>query len=120
MVNKIFGEVREDRVIVYRKKSWFSKGSREDLPLKHVTSVRVETDRSIGKGLLMCFIGLPLLLAFGLGIIFIVMGVFMILGSPRVVVNTAGGDKAEMVGFFWQKSEAEAFASSLREKLFQN
>jgi len=43
-----FGTVTKDRVTYFRKKGWFSGGSREDVPIRHVTSVRYEKTRSIG------------------------------------------------------------------------
>jgi hypothetical protein len=35
-----FGVVTGKRVIYQRAKGWFARGSREDIPLKHVTAVR--------------------------------------------------------------------------------
>src|SRR5216684_2171237 len=40
-----FGTVTNKRVIYYRAKGWFSGGSREDIPLQHVTSVRLDITR---------------------------------------------------------------------------
>src|SRR4051794_14219654 len=48
-----FGTVTNRRVIYFRSKSWFGGGSREDIPLQHVTSVRLDTSRSILVGALL-------------------------------------------------------------------
>jgi hypothetical protein len=45
-----FGSVYNNRVEFIAKKRWWSGGSHEELPLRHVTSVRVETTRSIVGG----------------------------------------------------------------------
>lgn len=42
-----FGTVTSKRVIIFRAKGWLSGGSREDIPLQHVTSVRLDVSRSI-------------------------------------------------------------------------
>ena len=60
-----FGKVTNKRVVYYRNKGWLSGGSREDIPLQHVTSVRMEIARNIGAGLLFFLVGLFLLGADG-------------------------------------------------------
>src|SRR5260221_6992409 len=85
-----FGTVTSKRVIYYRAKGWFSGGSREDIPLQHVTSVRLDVTRSVAAGIVLLVIGLGLLLAEGglkiVGIIVLVPAVLMLWGSPAVVV----------------------------------
>lgn len=56
-----FGLVTDRRVVYYRRKGWFSGGSREDVPLKHVTSIRYEVSRSLLGGILLIALGLVLL-----------------------------------------------------------
>lgn len=107
-----FGTVTDRRVVYYRKKSWFSGGSREDVPLKHVTSVRVETFRSIGWGILLILFGWFLIVPAFLGIL-------LLWGSPVVVVSTAGGDREVMKGWPWDRQLAEDFARALRNQLFR-
>ena len=93
----VFGTVTNKRVIYQRAKGWFSGGSHEDFPLKHVTSVRLETTRHILGGVLFALIGLGCLGAPGggklIGAALTALAVLLLWGSPAVVVNTAGQDK---------------------------
>ena len=74
-----FGTVTNKRVVYYRNKGWLSGGSREDIPLQHVTSVRMEVARIIGAGLFMLLVGFFLLNAEGglklLGVLFLAVSV---------------------------------------------
>ena len=117
-VNNMFGSVSDKRVVYFRKKSWFSGGSREDVPLKHVTSVRIEKTRSIIGGIIFVLIGLATI-CFLVGIIPLVIGIILLWGSPTVVVNTAGGDLSAAKGWPWQKEAAEEFVEALRKQLFK-
>ena len=121
MEKTIFGTVTNNRVIYFRNKGWFRGGSREDVPLKHVTSVRFEKTRHIALAIILILIGL-----FGLqpdvkfiGIIPLSIGILLIIGSPTVVVNTAGGDLTSMKGFPWQAKCANEFVVALRKQLFK-
>jgi len=118
-VENPFGIVTDKRVVYYRKKGWFSGGSREDVPLKHVTSVRVETYRSIVGGVLLILLGLMLLVAV-IGIVPLAFGILMLVGSPLVVVTTAAGDREAMRGWPWHRQLAEEFAGALRSQLFKD
>ena len=137
-----FGTVTNKRVIFFKGKDWFSGGSREDIPLQHVTSVRLDNSRSVVIiiGLLFFgfissigFLGFLVLhssrpehsmgLGFGLGlgassILCMVAAFLQIWGSPIVVVNTAGQDRSCAAGFPWQNGEANAFVNALRKQLF--
>jgi len=117
IIDNPFGIVTNKRVTYMAKKSWFSGGRREDVPLKQVVSVRYETDRKIFLGLFYVVLGL-VLITFIVGIIPLVSGVLFLWGSPMVNVVTAGGTAAPVSGWPWQKQEAEAFASALRSQLF--
>jgi hypothetical protein len=59
--NKVFKnrleKISDRRLIYFAKKSWFSGGSREDIPLKQVVSVRYETNPNIFWGLFLTVIG---------------------------------------------------------------
>jgi len=123
-VNNSFGTVTDKRVIYFRAKGWFSGGSREDIPLKHVTSVRVDIKRHLIVGIVVGLIGLAI---FGSGevsgviggIILIVIAILLLWGSPLVVVNTAGQDISAAHGFPWQRAEANTFVEALRKQLFR-
>jgi hypothetical protein len=121
-VENEFGTVTSRRVIYYREKGWFSGGSREDIPLQHVTSVRLETSRSIVGGIFLLVLGVVFLAGGGvmklLGVVFIVLAVLFLWGSPKVVVNTAGQDLNAAKGFPWKRSEATSFVEALRTQLF--
>jgi len=116
--NNVFGTVSDKRVVYFRKKSWFSGGSREDVPLRHVTSVRVEKTRSIIWGIIFIVIGL-FTICFVVGVIPLAIGILLLWGSPTVVVNTAGGDLSAAKGWPWQKKDAEEFVEALRKQLFK-
>ena len=121
-VENEFGTVTSRRVIYFRKKGWFSGGSREDIPLQHVTSVRLETARNIMAAILLLAIGIALLAGDGgvkfVGVILIVFAVLLLWGSPMVVVNTAGQDLTAAKGLPWKRPEATAFVEALRKQLF--
>jgi hypothetical protein len=115
IVQNGFGTVTNKRVIYNRQKSWFSGGSREDIPLKHVTSVRLETSRMAVLGVLLLLIGLPMIRIAGLGLLLIALGVLLIWGSPTVVVNAAGNDLSKATGLPWDKADANTFVEALRK-----
>lgn len=125
VVDTPFGTVTNKRVIYQREKNWFSGGSREDIPLQHVTSVRLDISRSILGGLILLLIGLSCLLssnAFGtlLGACVVALAVILLWGSPAVVVNTAGRDLNAAKGFPWQRGAANEFVEALRAQLFKS
>jgi hypothetical protein len=120
-VSGVFGTVTDKRVIYQRSKGWFSGGSREDIPLKHVTSVRLEITRSLLSGVLLLLIGLACLGAPGggklLGAALTALAVLLLWGSPSVVVNTAGQDKNAARGWPWERAVATAFVEAVRNQL---
>ena len=117
-----FGTVTNKRVIYYREKGWFSGGSREDIPLQHVTSVRLDTKRSLLGGVLLLLIGFAMLGAESglkiVGVVLILLAVLLLWGSPTVVVNTAGRDLNASKGLPWKRPAANAFVEALRQQLF--
>ena len=121
-VENEFGTVTSKRVIYFRNKGWMSGGSREDIPLQHVTSVRMETSRSIVGAILLLLIGLGSLAGptgvkiFGL--VCLAFGILLIWGSPKIVVNTAGGDLNAAKGLPWKREAANSFVEALRKQLF--
>jgi hypothetical protein len=124
LVSNAFGTVTRKRVIYNRAKGWISGGSREDIPLKHVTAVRLETSRSVLAGILLLLMGLPMLISgvFGgvlIGVVFIGIAVLLLWGSPAVVVNTSGNDFRPAKGAPWQLGDAKSFVEALRAQLFR-
>ena len=124
-VQNPFGTVTSKRVIFFRAKGWLSGGSREDIPLQHVTSVRLDVARSIVMGILLMLIGVSVTTAGGtlpvlVGLAMVVLGVLLVWGSPAVVVNTAGRDLNAAKGWRWTRGQANAFVNALRGQFFRN
>ena len=121
-VENEFGTITNKRVIYYRSKGWLTGGSREDIPLQHVTSVRLDISRSLVYGLLSVLFGLVLFGRGGgatiIGLFLLALAALLLWGSPNVVVNTAGRDLSASKGFPWQRASANAFVEALREQLF--
>ena len=121
-VENEFGTVTSKRVIYYREKGWFSGGSREDIPLQHVTSVRLDTKRSLLVGVFLLLVGMGMLGADGglkvIGVVLILLAILLLWGSPTVVVNTAGRDLNASKGLPWKRSAANSFVEALRQQLF--
>jgi hypothetical protein len=124
-VQNPFGAVTSKRVIFFRAKGWLSGGSREDIPLQHVTSVRLDVARSIVVGVLLALIGLSCLASGNfivacVGLLLVAFGVLLVWGSPAVVVNTAGRDLNAAKGWPWTRGQANTFVDALRGQLFRN
>lgn len=122
VVQNPFGTVTSKRVIYFRNKGWLRGGSREDIPLQHVTSVRLDISRRIGLGLVGLLIGAGLatqgVVEGVVGLLFLGLGILALWGSPAVVVNTAGQDTNAAKGFPWQRGDAATFVEALRSQLF--
>lgn len=121
MAETIFGTVTSDRVIYFRKKGWFRGGSREDVPLRHVTSVRIEKTRHIVWAIILILLGLVAVRpeSYYTGVIPLAIGILLLWGSPTVIINTAGGDLSAMKGWPWQTKYAEEFVEAVRKQLFR-
>jgi hypothetical protein len=124
-VSNVFGTVTSKRVIYNRAKGWISGGSREDIPLKHVTAVRLETSRSVAAGIPLLLLGLAALLtgvvgAVLIGAVLIAFAALLLWGSPAVVVNTSGQDLRPAKGAPWQLADAKSFVEALRAQLFRD
>lgn len=119
-----FGTIRPNRVTYYRKKGFLSGGSEEDIPLRHVTSVRYEVTRPWIWGTILVLAGLPVAFEIGgfyflLGGLMVLVGVILILGFPTVSIGTSSGDKERMLGKPWKKSGPQDFVRALKEELFK-
>ncbi len=118
-----FGSVFNNRVEFKAKKRWWSGGSHEELPLRHVTSVRVETSRSIVGGILLLIVGLGLLSTgevgvMVVGLIFGALALLLLIWHPTVRINTAGQDIRNIPGAPGSNSEAERFVAAIGAKLY--
>lgn len=118
-----FGAVFADRIAFNAKKGWFGGGSTEELPIRHVTSVRMETSRKTVLGVILGLVGLALLVTQSpgpvvVGLLLLAFGAVLLMGWPQVTVNTSGNDLRVASGGFWQKDQAEAFVSAVKKVLF--
>jgi len=118
-----FGAVYVDRIAFRDKKGWFGGGVVEELPIRHVTSVRLETSRNIFGGVVLVLIGFGLFSsgsggAMLAGAIALGIGALFLLGWPAVTINTAGNDLRRSTGGVWQKTNAEDFVAAVRKTLF--
>lgn len=118
-----FGSVYADRVGFYASKGWFGGGRLEELPIRHVTSVRLETTRKPVIGIVLILAGLACFApgsgaAMVFGVLLIAVGILQLIGWPQVTINTAGNDLRTSTGGVWQKSNAEAFVGAVRKALF--
>ncbi len=125
IVNTAFGVVTDRRIIYFAKKGWLSGGSREDIPIRHITSVRLETNRHPILSILFGLIGVGAIatqdpVGVVIGLVFLAITALLLWGSPVVVVNTAGGDLRPSSGFPWVKDEANSFVQALRDQLFKD
>lgn len=118
LIQNWFGVVTNRRVVYSR--GWLGEGTREDIPLQHITSVQLVITRQVFWGILFLMFGFIMAVA-GiaiLAILLLVLGVLLLWGSPTVIVNTAGNDRREARGLPWEQSSARAFVGALRQQLF--
>ena len=119
-----YGTVYKDRVTYIRGKGIFAGGSEEDVPMRHITSVRYDVDRRPVVSIIIIFIGVVALVDFSgwianlIGLGMIVIGGIAIQGTPSVTVTTLGGDKEVMLGTPLTKKEARDFVKALKSQLF--
>ena len=119
-----FGTVHSNRIEFKAKKHWWAGGSHEELPLRHVTSIRIETSRSIILGAILVLVGLPVMgtgepVAVIIGALILLVGIVLIIGHPSVRINTAGQDTRAIAGSPGSKGEATRFIDAVRERLFE-
>jgi hypothetical protein len=118
VITNLFGTVTDKAVHFNVKRGLFAGSSQEILPIRHVTSVRLETSRHWIWGILLVLVGLPLI-QIGVGVVLLALGILLIWGSPKVVVNTSGGDLRPSVSWPWTRTEATEFTNTLRNELLK-
>lgn len=120
-----FGTI-SDRRVVYNAKKFFGLGgsSHEDIPLRHITSVGLGTNRHPIWGVVFAVIAFGAFKAGGIGIVLalvsLALAALLFWGSPEVHLNTAGTDHRFVSGPPWTRTEAERFVSELRTQLFKD
>lgn len=131
IISNQFGTISAKQVIFLSQKGLFRSGSREEIPLKQIVSVRFYRQKSFviailgGLGILLPFVINALfsgsLIAKLSGLIVLVVGVWIayvgIAGIPTVVITQAGGTVNQASGWPKDKSEAKAFALVLRQQI---
>ncbi len=95
----------------------------EELPMRHVTSVKLETHRNVVGGAFCAVVALACFAGHTggviiIGLLFIGLAILAFWGSPRVRLNTAGGDLRPARGAPWQRASAQAFVNAVRTALF--
>ena len=114
-----FGEVMPDRIVFYAKKSLFSGAIREDFPIRHITSVRYETKRSPVWGILLALAGLILFKSsFILALLVLAIAAVLLIGTPSVSINSAGGEQRVSVGTPFSGADAQHYVEAVRGALF--
>lgn len=114
-----FGEVSPDRIVFNVKKNLFSGSIREDFPIRHITSVRFETKRSPILGVILALMGLIFLKGLTIiALIILAIAALLLIGSPSVTINSAGGERRVSLGTPFSGKEAQKYVVAVREALF--
>jgi hypothetical protein len=119
IVSTDFGTVSDRRVRYQSQKSWLRAGVAEDIPLRHVTS------RHPVWAIVFAFLGLACLGSGGVagiifGVLFLILAVRFMWGSPEVHLNLTGGGPRVSRGLPWTRPAAEQFVNALRGQLFRD
>ncbi|HBB31746.1 MAG TPA: hypothetical protein DDZ80_14975 [Cyanobacteria bacterium UBA8803] len=131
LIGNKFGTITNHQVIFSSDKNLFSSGSRKEIPLHQISSVRFYKQKSwiaiiagtlglllpfliktLFFGSLMGKITAFIVLVLGIGIAYLGLA-----GFPTIVITTATGTVTQARGWPQDKSEAKAFALILREKI---
>ncbi len=126
-----FGTITEKQIIFLSDKDLFKNGSREEMPLRQVVSVRFYQQKSFIAiitgilGILFSLVGVTLLrgnlVTLTIAALIITLCVWIaylgIAGFPTVAITTAEGKITHAKGWPNDRSEAKAFALVLREKI---
>jgi hypothetical protein len=121
-VQNRFGTVTNLAVRYNVKKNLFGGMRTEDLTMRHVVSVRIETTRHVVWGIVAIIIGL---IAIGAakapGVIIMIplvaIGILLIWGYPKVMVTAADGMPRPSVSWPWTRQEADSFVRGVSKEL---
>jgi hypothetical protein len=113
-----FGTVTPDLLIYNVQQGRFTGRSWKEIPLHHVTSVKLEIKRHRFLGVLSLLIALTCGALDSTGTLIAIvplsLGVLLLWGSPLVRVNTADdGDLPPAAGPPWTRPEAEWFVATV-------
>jgi hypothetical protein len=114
-----FGLVTSNHLIYNVQRGWFSERSRQDIPLHHIISVRLEIKRHPIFAILLVLVTLAFQAAAPIGILISIIplafAVLLMWGSPLVRVNTIDGDLPPASGLPWTRPEAEWFVAAVEQ-----
>jgi len=112
-----FGMVTSDHLIYHVQRGWLSERSCQDIPLRHVTSVKLEIKRHPIFAILLVLVALACQAVDPIGILIAIIplafAVLLLWGSPLVRVNTTDGDLPPVSGLPWTRPEAEWFVAAV-------
>lgn len=86
----------------------------ESIPLRHVTSVKMDSTRNTAMGILLIALGIITLIV-GIGLILLVAGIVMLIGENFVAINTTGGDKRKVRA---KKEVGSQFVAAINSAIF--
>lgn len=114
-----FGMVTSDHLIYNAQRGWLGERSRQDIPLRHIISVRLEIRRHPIFAILLVLGALACQAADPIGILISIIplafAVLLLWGSPIVRVNTINGDLPPASGLPWTRPEAEWFVAAVEQ-----
>lgn len=112
-----FGTVTADRLIYKVHRRWFTEWSQQDIPLRHITSVKLEIKRYPFLGILLIVVALVCRATDSIGtllaIIPLSLAVLLLWGLPLVRVNTSKGNLPPAAGPPWTRPEAKWFVDAV-------
>jgi hypothetical protein len=112
-----FGTVTPDHVIYNVRRGWFKGGSPEDIPLRRVSRVELETRRHPILAVLLVLAALACRamgpMGIAVAIVPLTVAILLLWGSPLVRVHTADGKFLLISGLPWTRAEAEWFVAAV-------
>ncbi|MGH3779933.1 MAG: hypothetical protein ACRDRO_04680 [Pseudonocardiaceae bacterium] len=116
-----FGTVTPDLLIYNVQQGWFTGRSLKEIPLHHVTSVKLEIKRHRFFGVLSLLIALACGALDSIGTLIAIvplsLAVLLLWGLPLVRVNTTDeGDLPPATGPPWTRPEAEWFVATVDQR----
>jgi hypothetical protein len=115
-----FGMVTSDHLIYPVQRGWLSERSCQDIPLRQVTSVKLEIRRHPIFAILLVLVALACQAMDPIGILIAIIplafAALLLWGSPLVRVNTTDGDLPPASGLPWTRPEAEWFVAAVDQR----
>lgn len=120
-----FGTVTYRRI--RRQVGNVDRGS-EDIPLRHITAVRLGTQRFPFFGLIPFVAGAVMviggfqgnLILVPIGIFVAALGAYLIVGWPRIQIETTGSNDRYLAGPPWKRADAKELVRLVRLQIYAN